>query len=642
MWVYSRARRRWARRGGTGVGAAAALIDKHKTRDGEPARQARCRAAMRRSVDKAIAAWSSHLTWLSRASALVLGAALGYAAISALATLPATAPASAHPLASNGLRGRVATRVPIGLAAAASARLGASHHGFWPVRRGQALVTRGAGIGGTFTASGPRLRVAQGTLGLSFQGVGRGARLQGVPAAAPAPVTNEVLYTHGRVSEFYRNGPNGLEQGFTVPRRPRGGGGSLVLSQGIEGSLIPRKSRGRILFRTQAGASALEYGQLSALDARGRLLPAVMAVRDGTIQLRIDDRGARYPVRIDPFIQQGGKLTASGETGFGRFGERVALSSDGNTALIGGPADNTMVGAAWVFTRSGSTWTQQGAKLTGTGEIGAGGFGESVALSSDGNTALIGGEHDNTNVGAAWVVTRSGSTWTQQGEKLTGAGEGGEGRFGRSVALGSEGHTAPIGGERDHAGVGAAWVFTRSGTTWTQQGEKLTGGGEVGAGGVGESVALSSDGNTALIGGPSDNAIVGAAWVFTRSGSTWTQQGAKLTGTGEGGQARFGHSPSLSSDGNTALIGGQADNGMVGAAWAFTRSGSTWTQQGAKLTGAEEIGQARFGGGVALSSDGNIALIGGPNDNTVGAASTLSGSGAPCTQHSANLTGPAP
>ena len=217
----------------------------------------------------------------------------------------------------------------------------------------------------------------------------------------------------------------------------------------------------------------------------------------------------------------------------------MALSADGNTALIGGPSDNGGVGAAWVFTRSGSTWTQQGAKLTGSGESGNGDFGASVALSADGNTALIGGPGDNGSVGAAWVFTRSGSTWTQQGAKLTGSGESGEGYFGASVALSADGNTALIGGASDNDGVGAAWVFTRSGSTWTQQGAKLTGSGEIGEGHFGVSVALSADGNTALIGGPSDNGGVGAAWVFTRSGSTWTQQGAKLTGSGEIGDGRL-------------------------------------------------------------------------------------------------------
>jgi hypothetical protein len=166
-----------------------------------------------------------------------------------------------------------------------------------------------------------------------------------------------------------------------------------------------------------------------------------------------------------------------------------------------------------MFTRSGSTWTQQGEKLTGSGEIGEGGFGFSVALSSDGDTALIGGEGDNSSVGAAWMFTRSGSTWTQQGEKLTGSTGSDKAFFGYSVALSSDGDTALIGGH-DYADVGAAWVFKRSGSTWTHEGEHLAGSGEIGFGSFGSSVALSSDGNTALIGGHGDNDFVGAAWVF--------------------------------------------------------------------------------------------------------------------------------
>ncbi len=189
-------------------------------------------------------------------------------------------------------------------------------------------------------------------------------------------------------------------------------------------------------------------------------------------------------------IQQGEKLTGAGEIASGRFGYSVALSADGDTALIGARyaiRNNNEAGGAWVFTRSGSTWTQQGGKLNGTGHagetlfdhIGEGEFGHSVALSADGNTALIGGPGDNggaTNeggVGAVWVFTRSGSTWTQQGEKLTGTGEIGKGAFGESVVLSADGDTALIGGSGDNGGAGAAWVFTRSGSTWTQQGEKL-------------------------------------------------------------------------------------------------------------------------------------------------------------------------
>src|SRR4029077_12561747 len=122
------------------------------------------------------------------------------------------------------------------------------------------------------------------------------------------------------------------------------------------------------------------------------------------------------------------------------------------------------------------------------------------------------------------------------------------------------------------------WVFARSGSTWTQQGSKLTANGENGRARLGRSAAVSSDGSTALIGGPGDNSYLGAAWVFTRSGSTWVQQGSKLTGGGEVGQGEFGSAVALSADGNTALIGAPHDNG-VGAAWVFTRSGAIWTQQ---------------------------------------------------------------
>jgi hypothetical protein len=114
-----------------------------------------------------------------------------------------------------------------------------------------------------------------------------------------------------------------------------------------------------------------------------------------------------------------------------------------------------------VFTRSGATWTQQGSKLTGGGESGEGAFGASVALSADGNTALIGAPHDNGYFGAAWAFTRSGSTWAQQGEKRTGGGESGEGAFGYSVALSAAGDTALIGGPYDGL-PGAAWVFVAS------------------------------------------------------------------------------------------------------------------------------------------------------------------------------------
>ncbi len=355
-------------------------------------------------------------------------------------------------------------------------------------------------------------------------------------------------------------------------------------------------------------------------------------------------------------FQQGPKLVGGEEeSGAGRFGRSVALSADGNTALVGAPRDSGEVGAVWVFTRTGSTWTRQAKLVGGDEESGAGRFGRGVALSADGNTALIGAPNGGSG-GAAWVFTRSGSTWMQQA-KLTGAGESGNGWFGQSVALSADGDTALIGGYVDHSDTGAAWVFERSGAgvsaTWEQQGAKLTGGEESGEGEFGWSVALSAEGDTALIGGRKDDGGIGAAWVFTRTGSgagaSWAQQSAKLTGGGEeSGEGEFGQSVALSAEGDTALIGGYHDDSDDGAAWVFARSGSgagaSWAQQGAKLIGAGEVGRGSFGDAVALTPDGGTALIGGVKDDEQRGAAWLfmrfgSGAGASWAQQGEKLAG---
>ena len=235
---------------------------------------------------------------------------------------------------------------------------------------------------------------------------------------------------------------------------------------------------------------------------------------------------------------------------------------------------------------------------------------------------------DNQRAGAAWVFLRSGSTWSQQGPKLTGKEETGAGQFGASVALSEEVESktyALIGGPGDNGGVGAAWVFLRTTTTWAQQGTKLIAksGEETGAGEFGKSVALAATkGEYALIGAPSDKEAIGAAWVFLRTGTTWAQQGAKLTAKSpeETGTGEFGYSVAVSGEGKDALMGAPGDKTGVGAAWVFTRSGTTWTQQGGKLTGSGEIGEGEFGKSVALSAkevetNKLYALIGGPGDN---------------------------
>jgi hypothetical protein len=569
-----------------------------------------------------------------------------------------------------------------------------------------------------FTRVGVTVVSGKARLDMALSAYGYGSALASVGSTQPRASANRVAYSYAGLTAWYANGPLGLEQGFIVAHAPAteagrqappvladsgmpakrvspeslpaaaSATGPLTLSLALAGNVAPKLAEhGHGLTFVRAGRTVLRYAALQASDARGRVLRSWLALEGGRIVLRVDTAGARYPLRIDPLIQQGEKLAGGGEAASGRFGYSVALSADGSTALIGAHyaiRNNNEAGGAWVFTRSGSEWTQQGGKLNGTGHagetlfdhIGEGDFGYSVALSADGDTALIGGPGDNggaTNeggVGAVWVFTRSGSTWTQQGEKLTGTGESGKGEFGKSVALSADGDTALIGGSADNGGVGAAWAFTRSGSTWTQQGEKLVGNcatscttegtGETGEGEFGESVALSADGDTALIGGSADDGGVGAAWAFTRSGSTWTPQGEKLVGdciascanegTGESGDGKFGTMVALSADGDTALVGGPGDNGGVGAVWVFAGTGSTWTQQGEKLVGncasscadegTGEVGEGKFGTSVALAEDGDTALVGGPGDNGgVGAAWAFTRADGVWSQQGQKLTG---
>ena len=307
----------------------------------------------------------------------------------------------------------------------------------------------GQGLRLRFDGRGVSLVSPAGALGLELVALGGGGSLGPVPRVAPTASANRVVYRRPGLEEWYANGPLGLEQGFTLTHRPAGRG-AVTLALRLSGSL----ARSARLEGGTLRLGSLVYRDLVASDAAGRRLPARLELAAGRrLLIRVDVRRARYPLTIDPLIQQGSKLTGSGATSSANFGYSVAVSGDGKTALIGGSSDNGNAGAAWVFTRSGTTWTQQTTtKLTPSDESGNAQFGITVALSSDGNTALIGGNADNSYVGAAWVFTRSGTTWTQQTTtKLTATDESGNAFFGNSVALSSDGNTALIGGDADNS-----------------------------------------------------------------------------------------------------------------------------------------------------------------------------------------------
>jgi hypothetical protein len=318
------------------------------------------------------------------------------------------------------------------------------------------------------------------------------------------------------------------------------------------------------------------------------------------------------------------------------FGRAVTLSDDATTALVGAYNDEdpngTEAGSAYVFTHENGSWSQQ-AKLVADDGDSEDRFGWSVALSNDGTTALVGAKYDEDpnganedgfGAGSAYVFTADSGSWSQQAKLVAEDGDGGD-EFGESVALTGDGATALVGASADEdpngEDAGSAYVFTADGDTWSQQAKVSPDDGDS-SDSFGWSVDLSDDGATALIGAPGDEEYgggqytgVGSAYVFTENGGSWSQD-AKLGPDGNDNQL-FGRSVALSDDGSTAVVGDHGDedpNGISGgSAYVFDDSGGTWSQQ-AKLAPDDGDWGDRFGRSVALTGDGSTVLIGAYND----------------------------
>jgi gliding motility-associated-like protein len=324
-----------------------------------------------------------------------------------------------------------------------------------------------------------------------------------------------------------------------------------------------------------------------------------------------------YTFNGSNYGQLGSKLVSTGAVGSSSSFQRssVSLSSDGKTALVGVSGDNNE-GAVWIYTFNGSNFVQFGNKLVGTGAQSGASQGISVSISSDGKTALVGGSNDSNGVGAAWIYTFNGINFVQAGNKLVGTGAIGNSFQGSSVSLSSDGKTALVGGTGDNSSEGAVWIYTFNGNNFVQAGNKLVGFDSYFGSTQGSSVSLSSDGKTALVGGSNDFNGVGAVWVYTFNGNNFVQLGNKLVVKDYLYSSAFGSSVSLSSDGKTALVGGSNDNNSVGAVWVYTFNGNNFVQAGNKLVGTGAVGSSSQGTSVSLSSDGKTALVGGNNDNS--------------------------
>lgn len=390
---------------------------------------------------------------------------------------------------------------------------------------------------------------------------------------------------------------------FTGP----GGPADAVRSSGLSLSRAPAGLRVAVRrtlgVSNRASARPVQQAELAAKQgARGEAFGFSVAIY-GSIAVvgapfKDSGMGAAYVFvrsRTGNAWSQRAELTASDGAAGDLFGNSVAMY--GSTAVVGAPGRNSGAGAAYVFVRSGSVWSRQ-AELDASDAAVDDSLGLSVALY--GSTAVVGAPGKNSGAGAAYVFARSGGTWSQQAE-LTATDSAAYDQFGGAVAI--SGSTAVIGAWAKNSYTGAAYVFIQSGATWSQQAE-LTAKDGATYDHFGNSVAIS--GSTALVGAPNKNSHAGAAYVFVQSGATWSQE-AKLTAKDSAANDSFGTSVALS--GSTAVVGALGTSSDKGAAYVFLQSGATWSQQ-AKLVASDGAADNQFGYSVGLY--GSKAVIGAP------------------------------
>jgi len=304
-------------------------------------------------------------------------------------------------------------------------------------------------------------------------------------------------------------------------------------------------------------------------------------------------------------------LTASdGAVGDG-FG--VSVGIDGDTIVVGTPTHalpgRVVSGAVYVFVHSNGAWTQQ-AKLTAADGAAGDDFGTSVGISGD--TVVVTAPRKQVGAnecqGAVYVFARSGDTWTHQATLTASDGQADD-YLGWSLDI--DGDTVVTGAMDRQVGAnakqGACYVFVRSGSVWGQQAMLTAADGQADDR-FGWTSAV--DGDTAIVGASGANADVGGGYVFTRADGVWSQQ-AELTAPGLSPGAGFGSVAGI--DGDLAVIGAQdqtiGGNSGQGAAYVYTRSGTTWSEP-TQLVASD--GGAGDSFGWWIEAEGNTALIAAP------------------------------
>lgn len=313
-------------------------------------------------------------------------------------------------------------------------------------------------------------------------------------------------------------------------------------------------------------------------------------------------------------------LSPSDRAASDQFGYSVDISSDGTRVVVGAAAATigsfTSCGKAYIFTRSGNSWTQE-AVLSASDKVNSAVFGVSVAMDSTGTRVVIGASSavkNSINSGAIYVYVRSGTTWTEEVSLVSSNITAGD-QFGRQVSINSDGSrilaSSWMADPGNLTSAGAAYIYLRSGTTWTEE-AILTASDKAAGDNFGSKVQISKDGTRAVIaayfGDPSGLNNAGKAYVYVRSGTTWTEE-AILTASDKAAGDNFGQSVSINSNGTRIAVGAHlADpSGLnnAGKAYIFSRSGTTWTEESI-LTTATKAENDQFGFSLSIASDASF------------------------------------
>lgn len=297
----------------------------------------------------------------------------------------------------------------------------------------------------------------------------------------------------------------------------------------------------------------------------------------------------------------------------GRFGESCSISKDGSIIAIGAPNIDTGLGLVQVFEYSSTTnsWMQLGSNLTGTSTMDF--FGESVAMTANGQVLVVGSRTNYSDSGRADVFEFYNGNWTQKGSSIYGKNLGDW--FGQSVAINDSGNIVAVGApNNDDAGsdAGQVRVYGFINGDWTLLGNNING--ESSLDQFGRSVSLSSDGEIVAIGAPSNDANStvnnsGHVRVFEYYNGSWTPLGSEINGIAN---SWSGYSVSISNSGDTVAIGAPNLITEGGVSVYYFNTGS-WTKIGSDIKGLEVDDNA--GWSVSLSGDGSKIAVGAPNND---------------------------